>query len=139
MNADRIIENLWMGSRPTGSLPPGEFDVVVLAAAEVQPPREWFCGAKVLRLKLDDGELTPEEADAAEQAAEIVASELAQGRSALVTCNMGINRSGLVTALVLKRLGMTGRKAVKTVRDRRKAQCGIVALSNSSFVEYVLA
>lgn len=52
----------------------------------------------------------------------------------LSTCNMGLNRSGLITglALVLDE-GMTAREAIRLIRRAR----GDSALSNRSFVRFI--
>ena len=52
------------------------------------------------------------------------------GRRVLVRCQAGYNRSGLVVALALMRLGFTGQDAVARVRIAR----GPYALSNPHFL-----
>jgi hypothetical protein len=56
------------------------------------------------------------------------------GKKVLVRCQAGINRSGLVTALVLIRDGYAPVDAIRLIRDKR---CE-AALSNSLFEEYLL-
>jgi protein-tyrosine phosphatase len=56
------------------------------------------------------------------------------GKKVLIRCQAGINRSGLVTALVLIRDGHSPEDAIKLIRDNR---CE-AALSNSRFEEYLL-
>ena len=56
------------------------------------------------------------------------------GKKVLIRCQAGINRSGLVTALVLIRDGQTPEDAIRLIRDKR---CE-AALSNSRFEEYLL-
>ncbi|MHC4302133.1 MAG: protein-tyrosine phosphatase family protein, partial [Planctomycetota bacterium] len=52
------------------------------------------------------------------------------GHRVLIVCNMGMNRSGLMTALVLMNMGMSWRKALKLIRRRHGC-----TLSNDSFVQ----
>ena len=71
----------------------------------------------------------------AEQAGARAAQLIGQGESVLVTCNMGINRSGLVCALALMHGGMTAKKAIDAVRFGRPP----IALHNRFFVSHLLA
>lgn len=68
-----------------------------------------------------------------EQAAAIVAHGLRQELRVLVTCHMGLNRSGLVAARALVLLGMVPQRAVGAIRRMR----GPDALSNPSFLQYL--
>jgi protein-tyrosine phosphatase len=56
------------------------------------------------------------------------------GKKVLVRCQAGINRSGLVTALVLIRDGHSPEEAIRLIRDKR---CE-AALSNSRFENWLL-
>jgi hypothetical protein len=56
------------------------------------------------------------------------------GKKVLVRCQAGINRSGLVTALVLIREGYSPEDAIRLIRDNR---CE-AALSNSRFENWLL-
>ncbi|MFF5028541.1 dual specificity protein phosphatase family protein [Streptomyces collinus] len=57
------------------------------------------------------------------------------GRSVLVRCHHGYNRSGLVVAHTLVRRGLTAEKAITLIRVRRSPW----ALHNELFVEYLTA
>jgi len=61
-------------------------------------------------------------------------SDWRAGKKVLIRCQAGINRSGLVTALVLIREGHSPEDAIRLIRDNR---CE-AALSNSHFEEYLL-
>jgi protein-tyrosine phosphatase len=50
-----------------------------------------------------------------------------------VRCQAGINRSGLVVALILMREGMSTEDAIALIRKRRSKY----ALDNAHFVEYL--
>ncbi|MGW0409840.1 protein-tyrosine phosphatase family protein [Streptomyces collinus] len=57
------------------------------------------------------------------------------GRSVLVRCHHGYNRSGLVVAHTLVRRGLTAEEAITLIRVRRSPW----ALHNELFVEYLTA
>ena len=129
-----ILPNLLaQGARPpTGAALP--FDTVVLCAVEAQPHLAQR-GLEVLRLRLnDDGEVpTQEEMQQAVDAGWAVARRLKQRKRVLVTCQMGLNRSGLVSALALMNLGCTPARAIAKVKKAR----GAFALSNKHFRTFV--
>ncbi len=62
-------------------------------------------------------------------AAHDAAEDVSLGRAVLVTCHMGINRSGLVTGLILCALGYGPRQAILLIRKRRDDVC----LDNCAF------
>lgn len=84
----------------------------------------------------DDGHtLTRKQAQMAHKVARRLASQVRAGEPVLITCAMGKNRSGLVTALVVRDLtGVSGCQAVEIVKGRRK---GAKALTNPVFVQYL--
>ncbi|KKN83834.1 hypothetical protein LCGC14_0294870 [marine sediment metagenome] len=60
--------------------------------------------------------------------------KIREGRRVLIHCDAGLNRSGLVTALVVMEItGMTGTQAISHVRVCR----GSTALFNPSFTDYL--
>jgi protein-tyrosine phosphatase len=113
-------------------------DYLVLAARGHQPlvPP----GLEGCRLELEDALPRSAEqgrrvlAGAAEVARE-VARRVRRGQRVLVTCAAGLNRSGLVSGLALRRLGVDGPEAVELVRRAR----GPRALGNPAFAAMVLA
>lgn len=128
MDAHRIAQKLWMGSRPSPAACQF-FDVIVLAAEEHQP--ELPC--KTIRAPIDDARPTHNEISIALKAARQVNQERRKGRRVLVSCYMGINRSGLVTALAMMLNGSSAQSAIGRIRKARKAP--ITPLSNRHFVE----
>lgn len=63
-----------------------------------------------------------------------VAQLIRQGKGAIVHCNAGRNRSGLLNALLcMELLDMSGEKAIEYVRKRRPN-----ALANEHFVEFLM-
>jgi hypothetical protein len=83
---------------------------------------------------VDDGPPEPQDRTRAAMAAELVTKHLDAGRKVLVSCYAGLNRSGWVVALVLKNKGLTGKDAVKLIRERR----GYNALSNEFFEALII-
>lgn len=62
-----------------------------------------------------------------------MSNRILDGQRVLIRCQAGINRSGLVTALILMRQGLTAAEAIEKIRSRRSKVC----LANSSFVEFL--
>jgi protein-tyrosine phosphatase len=133
LDVSRVAPGVYQGSRP----PPGDavraagFNVLVLAAQEYQPPDRDFHGVRVIRAIVDDAgaPMTRREWQQALLAAGEAAALRARGARVLTTCHAGLNRSGLVNALMLHRLtGMSGRQAIDMVRTARPG-----ALNNQFF------
>jgi hypothetical protein len=135
VEANQIYPGLWQGSAPPqGSiLRDAGFSLLVLCAQEHQPPGRLFEGVTVLNAPNDDHSYLPpsrEQLQIALDAANQVAKAVQQQNKVLVTCWMGINRSGLVTALALhKLLGISGLEACALIRKARPS-----ALSNPQFI-----
>jgi protein-tyrosine phosphatase len=111
------------------------FEALVLAAEEYQPPAHAFPGARVMHAPLDDhyDPLTAEEWEHIIRAANFAAHHVRSGRRTLVTCQAGLNRSGIITALAVCLLtGASGREAVDLIQRRRPD-----ALCNSNFVYHI--
>jgi protein-tyrosine phosphatase len=124
---------LAQGKRPPeGALLP--FDTVVLCAVEAQPRLDQP-GLEVLRLSLKDHGPPPTDAEMqqAVDAGAAVARRLRQKKRVLVTCQMGLNRSGLVNALALMNLGYSAEHAIATVKKARSP----FALSNTHFKKFL--
>ena len=131
---DRVARRLWMGSRPDPESSYSGFDVLVLSAWEYQP-RGVFRVPEIIHVPLDDSGSPPtaEEVEGALVASREVARHRRAGRRVLVTCTAGMNRSGLIVALALRRLGVPAASAIALVRRAR----GDEALSNPWFAELV--
>ena len=137
---------LWQGGKTdalalieafAGAQGPIKKSALVLAAYEVQPPAPPNLAG--FRVPLDDCLPASQAAeDAVRRAAGYVASGVARhlrkGRKVLVTCAAGLNRSGLISGLTLRQLGIAGDSAVRKVRRAR----GPHALSNTAFERLVL-
>lgn len=151
-DAHRVGPKLWVGSCPvlwaddlrieervrpehlrevSEDLARRGFSLVVLCAEELQ---EVPLGIPVLKVPLDDSEITRGEYKKALRAASLVTRRRRKGERVLVTCQMGVNRSALVAAMSLMLDGYSASKAVLAVRNNRKPAIGIRPLSNKSFV-----
>jgi protein-tyrosine phosphatase len=112
------------------------FDVLVLCAMEHQPTSRCFPGVQVVHAPFDDSSfLSTSEIRIAQKASIVVANAVRKGKRVVVTCWLGRNRSGLVTALALVRLGASPDAAIDAVRMAR----GPEALSNPTFVDLILS
>lgn len=123
------------GSPPPGPWLGGCFSLLVLTAKQYQPPAGSFPGVRVLHVPLSDngGPLNTDEQRAAIRASGVVAQYLARGKNVVVTCQMGLNRSALVSSLALVRLGVDRASAVRALRSIRFG-----ALNNRYFEHMVL-
>jgi len=77
----------------------------------------------------------PDWAAGVSKAARIGTRALRAGFPVLTSCRAGLNRSGLLSALILCQLGLDPKDAIDAVRESRS----IRALSNYRFVEAIYA
>ena len=137
-DADEVAPRLYVGSKPPPS-PYGQYDTIVLAAIEYQPPAHWFPGTEVVHAPFDDAPIRrmhATEIATATNAAAHVARRLREGRRVLVTCAMGINRSALIAALAMHDVwGMSAEEILARIRRARS----VWALSNVNFVQLLQA
>lgn len=133
-DCNRILPRLYQGAAPPAdaTLMLYGFNVLVLCAVEYQPKRELFGGLTLLRCPFDDNydvRLTSAEKRLIFDTAARVVQALRAGARTYVSCAMGLNRSGLVTALVVREMtGSSGREARQWVQSRRPG-----ALQNPHF------
>lgn len=121
---------VWEGAaqRLRGSYP---FDVVVTLYADANPV-PW--GVEELRFGFYDAALEPRDAVRVVELARMAHARWAEGQQVLVRCQAGINRSGLVTALILMMSGMDAASAIALIRERRSPY----VLSNAHFERWLL-
>ncbi len=122
----------------------------MLAAQNIQPDGQDFPGLRsVVHAGIDDNgerDLSVAEWETALRAADFVASSVRAKRRVLVTCQMGVNRSGLIVAVALHKLtGLPGRSCIEIVRKNRGMQHVpgtaryLMPLCNKSFERAVAA
>jgi protein-tyrosine phosphatase len=132
-DASAIAPRLWIGGAPPFDRDLPQVDLLVLCAAELQPERLAFHGT-VLRCPIPDDALDPAELKLVMQTSVAVGKTVVQGKRALVTCQMGLNRSALVVALALHQLTtMSGEQIVSHIRKHRSEK----ALCNPWFVKKI--
>jgi hypothetical protein len=114
--------------RRRGSYP---FDTVITLYASAQPA-PW--GIEELRFGFLDDTLLDGETDTVIRAARFAFTRWLDGAEVLIRCQAGMNRSGLVTALVLVMAGLTPAQAVALIRRERGSAC----LFNQHFVTWLI-
>lgn len=132
-----ILPGLWQGGTSESSLlgqptKPGHyrgrrpFDLIVTLYADAQPA-PW--GVEEIRYGFPDAELDPHDLDRVREIAAYAAERWKAGDRVLVRCQAGVNRSGLVTALILLLDGWQPDEIVEHLRARRSSR----VLSNDDF------
>ena len=106
------------------------FDAVVSLCAHSMP-FGWF--VKEMRYAFPDGPTGSAIYEEIEQVADWAYTEWKAGKRLLIRCQAGMNRSSLVTALVLMRDGMSPEDAIELIRKKRSPY----VFSNNHFLEYV--
>lgn len=135
IDANRVVPRVWIGSKPPRGteLHDAGFRALCLCAEEIQPRGFEFPGVLVVHAPMDDSLVTPELRDLAHEASDVLYRAWRRGDRVLVTCAQGRNRSGLVTALLARRIyGLSGREARLLVQQKRRN-----ALTNGSFSRYL--
>ena len=108
------------------------FDLVVTLYADAQPA-PW--GVREYRFGFPDGPINNDDALEAIELARLAYRAWARGRTVLIRCQAGVNRSGLVSALVLMLDGYPADEAIALLRQRRSP----VVLSNRHFEAWLLS
>jgi protein-tyrosine phosphatase len=136
---NQIRSHLWMGGHywtdAHGELQPAvvtdQFDLVVsLYVLAGHGPSD---GIEHRVLEIPDHPLASAQIDDVARLAEFVADAVRSGRTTLVRCHAGLNRSGLVTAQALTLLGMDVADAIELLRRRRSP----FVLHNETFEAYL--
>lgn len=137
-----ILPNLWQGGtdddqtiyRGQKRLPtmndPKPFDVVVTLDS-YSLPVGWL--VKELRYGFPDGPVDTEVFEEIERISDWTYVEWQAGNRVLIRCQAGLNRSSLVTGLVLLKSGKKFEEVIALIRSQR----GEYALSNNHFYEYL--
>jgi len=125
-----IEGNLWTGGCIDGAVLSDDFRNVI----SLYPWERFQLGPRTRRIevRLYDAAEMPDP-DVLEDLADRAVSLLDEGKL-LIHCQAGLNRSSLLAALVLRRLGHTSAEAIALLRERR---CPVV-LCNQTFERYLL-
>jgi protein-tyrosine phosphatase len=123
-----VIHLAQTNNRPRTDLP---FDAIVTMYAWARPA-DW--NIQEFRYGVPDASINDIDLDRLRQAVEFGYDRWKQGDRVLVRCQAGLNRSGLVLALILIKDGLTPTDAINTIRDNR----GPDALFNENFHFWLL-
>jgi protein-tyrosine phosphatase len=106
------------------------FDTVVTLHAWSQPV-DWY--VREIRQTFHDGDTGEINTDDLKFLVDAIEVDLSKGKKVFVRCLSGINRSGLVVALVLIRLGYPASYAISLIREKRSQW----ALCNEYFEQWI--
>ena len=139
-----IMPNMAQGSYPEPPLSAfKDFDILVLCAKELQSKSTRAPNGKhLVRLPMEDDiyrPVMPKDAQRYHGTARELAKAVMRGKKVLVTCAQGVNRSGLITSLIVMNLTtLPGRDVVRMLRQRRKVGGGAYPLMNPMFESFVV-
>lgn len=123
-----VIHLAQTNNRPRTDLP---FDAIVTMYAWARPA-DWKI--QEFRYGVPDASITDIDLDRLRQAVEFGYNRWKSDDRVLVRCQAGLNRSGLVLALILIKDGLTPSEAINRIRDKR----GPDALFNNNFESWLL-
>ena len=123
-----VIHLAQTNNRPRTDLP---FDAIVTMYAWARPA-DWQ--VQEFRYGVDDAAITDIDLNRLRQAVEFGYDRWKQGDRVLVRCQAGLNRSGLVLALILIKDGLTPTQAIAQIRQNR----GEDALFNNNFHNWLM-
>ena len=115
-------------NRPRTDLP---FDAIVTMYAWARPA-DW--NVQEFRYGVPDASISDINLDRLREAVDFAYDHWKAGDRVLIRCQAGLNRSGLVMALVLIKDGNTPEHAIEMIRETRGAD----ALFNSNFTQWLL-
>lgn len=124
---DEILPGLWQGGTEDSAVIGGRvpsnhyradfpFHTVITLYADAHPA-PW--GVEELRFGFPDADLRPSFIEHVMALAVHAHARWTAGHEVLIRCQAGVNRSGLVTALVLMLAGRTADEAIALIRERR--------------------
>jgi protein-tyrosine phosphatase len=123
-----VIHFAQTNNRPRTDLP---FDAIVTMYAWARPA-DWH--VQEFRYGVPDGQMAEIDLNRLRQAVEFGYQRWKAGDRVLVRCQAGLNRSGLVLALILIKDGLTPHEAITCIRENR----GPDALFNENFHFWLL-
>lgn len=126
----KIVPNLYQGGSHYYDARRLAFFDSVLTLTSSAPPASWPTEERHFHCK--DGRDLPDP-HGLNLAVDWVHGQWQDGRRVLVRCQAGLNRSGLVVALVLYKAGYSAGDAISLIRERRSPY----ALCNPRFAEHL--
>ena len=123
-----VIHLAQTNNRPRTDLP---FDAIVTMYAWARPA-DW--NIQEFRYGVPDGQMAEIDLNRLRQAVEFGYQRWKAGDRVLVRCQAGLNRSGLVLALILIKDGKTPQEAINCIREGR----GPDALFNENFFSWLM-
>jgi protein-tyrosine phosphatase len=123
-----VIHLAQTNTRPRVDLP---FDAIVTMYAWARPA-DW--NVQEFRYGVPDASISDIDLNPLRQAVEFGYDRWKAGDRVLVRCQAGLNRSGLVLALILIKDGLTPQEAINHIRENR----GSDALFNADFHDWLL-
>ncbi len=136
-----ILPGLWQGGTDDDDcvysqdkepqIDPTKFDTVITMYAYANPV-DWF--VREIRYGVWDSDIEHIKVEELFDLVRIAHQDWKRGKSVLIRCQAGWNRSGLITTLVLLREGMHPRTAIDLQRERRSKW----VLCNDDFEQWLL-
>lgn len=127
---NKIVPGLWMGGSHFYIANRLDFFDAVVTLTSEAPATRW--PTEELRFRCSDGRTLPDP-DGLTGAVDFAYSHWQRRQRVLIRCQAGLNRSGLVTALVLYKAGYSTADAIELIREKRSPY----ALCNPRFVEHL--
>ena len=137
-----ILPGLWQGGTDDGDVyrygngvsgvTTEDFDFVATMYASANPV-DWF--VHEMRFGFYDHDMSDFDTESLRDIVAITHRQWKAGKRVLVRCQAGLNRSGLVMALVLIREGYSADEAIHLIRSQR----GQAALCNHTFERWLLS
>ena len=123
-----VIHLAQTNNRPRTDLP---FDAIVTMYAWARPA-DWK--VQEYRYGVPDAQISDMDLTRLRQAVIWGFKQWQRGDRTLIRCQAGLNRSGLVTALILMKSGMSAESAIKLIRKNRAD----IALFNDHYVKWLM-
>ena len=108
------------------------FDAIITMYAWANPA-DWK--VQEFRYGIYDSDISQIDLDRLKQAVEFGYNRWLSGDRVLVRCQAGLNRSGLVTALIMMSTGLDEETAIEQIRKNRAE----IALFNTHYVEWLMS
>lgn len=108
------------------------FDAIITMYAWANPA-DWR--VQEFRYGIYDSAIADIDLDRLKQAVEFGYNRWLSGDRVLVRCQAGLNRSGLVTALIMMSTGLDAETAIEQIRKNRAE----IALFNNNYVEWLMS